>query len=69
MENTQIRLNGQPRPILSETTVAFLLKELNLDPRRVVVERNRAIVAPEQFAQTQLANGDVLEIVQMMGGG
>jgi thiamine biosynthesis protein ThiS len=49
--------------------VADLLQELGLGARRVAVERNREIVKKEQYEATELGNGDVLEIIEFVGGG
>ena len=40
-----------------------------MKPDRVAVELNRAIVPRDQWDQTQLAEGDQLEIVHFVGGG
>jgi thiamine biosynthesis protein ThiS len=50
-------------------TVAQLLALLQLEATLVAVERNRAIVAREEFGRTLLQNGDLLEIVRFVGGG
>ena len=64
-----ITLNGDPRTLASAATVATLLAELGLDPAKVAVERNRAIVPRSTFAAQPLADGDALEIVHFVGGG
>jgi sulfur carrier protein len=63
-----IRLNGEPRDVDAQT-VAELLARLDIDPRRVAIERNLIIVKREQYAQTALADGDEIEIVNFVGGG
>ena len=47
---------------------AFLLRQALL-PRSVVVEHNGEAVAPSQFGQRQLKDGDRLEIVRIVAGG
>lgn len=64
----QMHINGSAREV-SATDVAALLQELGLDASRVAVELNRAIVLQANFAQTPLAPGDSIEIVQFVGGG
>ena len=64
-----IKINGEDKEIASGLSVAGLLEELQIRPARVVVERNRAIVARDVYASTQLAEGDTLEIVHFVGGG
>lgn len=64
-----IRVNGQPQTLGADLTLAALLEQLKLDPRRVVVERNRELITAERFPGVDLHEGDVLELVQFMGGG
>jgi len=64
-----ITLNGSPRLLESPTTIGDLLAELGLDPARVAVEHNLAIVPRENFASSAVEDGDTLEIVQFVGGG
>ena len=46
-----------------------LLAHLGLDPRTVVVERNREIVRRTRLGHTALADGDAIELVHFVGGG
>lgn len=64
----QITLNGEARRT-SAPTIAALAAELGLDPAKVAVERNGAIVPRSTLGETALADGDVLEIVHFVGGG
>ena len=65
----QIIYNGEPRVIPPGTTVASLLKDLDLPPRLVAVELNREVVTRSAHEACQLAEGDRLEIVTLVGGG
>ena len=64
-----IKINGEDREVASGLSLAGLLDELQIRPARVVVERNRTIVARDAYDATQLAEGDSLEIVHFVGGG
>ena len=64
-----ITLNGEPRSIVSGTTIAALAAELGLDPAKVAVERNLAIVPRSTLASVVIAEGDQIEIVHFVGGG
>ena len=64
----QITLNGETRRT-SASTIAALVQELELDPTKVAVERNREIVARSTLADAPLKQGDVLEVVHFVGGG
>ena len=63
-------VNGEPRSVAPGTTVGGFLASLDLDPRLVVVERNREILRDRDALGTlALEAGDVLEIVHFVGGG
>ena len=64
----QITLNGETRRTSAET-IAALVRELELDPAKVAVERNREIVPRSTLEGAPLGDGDVLEIVHFVGGG
>lgn len=64
-----IHLNGEPRRIGGGMSVADLVREIGLDPKKVAVERNLEIVPRSMLADTLLADGDQLEIVHFVGGG
>ena len=64
-----LTVNGEPRRIASGGTIADLVRQLELDPRKVAVERNGEIVPRSTLETVPLADGDVLEIVHFVGGG
>jgi sulfur carrier protein len=65
----QLTINGQKRELAEGATIAELLAELGLDPRMLAVERNLHLVPRGQHAETQLAEGDRVEVVTLVGGG
>jgi thiazole synthase len=65
----QVSLNGESREFPGPLTVEGLLKQLALDPAKVAVERNLAIVPRSTYGDVKLATGDRLEIVHFIGGG
>jgi len=50
-------------------TLSGLITQLELDTRKVAVERNLEIVPRSTYASTRLEAGDRLEIVHFIGGG
>ena len=50
-------------------SVAEMLKAIGIDPARVAVERNLAIVPRSSFAEVPVEDGDDYEIVHFVGGG
>ena len=63
-----ITINGEQREVASRTVLG-LLEELRLQPKRMVVEHNGVIVQRDSFGDTPLNEGDVLELVRLVGGG
>lgn len=64
-----ICVNGRQHDVPAGSTVADLVNLLGLQPRRIAVERNKRIVRRVEYADTSLSEGDVLEIVTLVGGG
>ena len=65
----RLMLNGEMRELERSATIAQMVGELGLDPRKVAVERNLEIVPRSLYAATPLAEGDRIEVVQFIGGG
>jgi sulfur carrier protein len=65
----QVTLNGEPRAFAAQTTLLDVVQALNLEPERVAIEYNRAIVKRELWPSTALDRGAEIEIVQFVGGG
>ncbi len=64
-----LTINGEARTVPTLATLVELLAHLGLDPRAVVVERNRAIVRRADLPGAPVADGDTIEIVHFVGGG
>jgi thiamine biosynthesis protein ThiS len=64
-----ITLNGEPFEIDQPLTVSDLLSRLAIDPRRVAVEHNLAILKRQAFTEAIVREGDTIEIVNFVGGG
>jgi len=65
----RLLVNGEERRFADVDHIAALVATLGLDPRKVAVERNLAIVPRSAYAQEPLADGDRIEIVHFIGGG
>lgn len=66
----KITVNGEKRVFPgSVTRIDQLLEALDLAGQAVAVELNEAVVPKKQHAQTDLSEGDVLELVTLVGGG
>jgi thiamine biosynthesis protein ThiS len=64
-----VSINGEPRQLPANTTVAALIDEMGLTGKRIALERNGEIVPRSTFATRLLTSGDKLEIVVAVGGG
>lgn len=64
-----IEINGEPHSFEGALTLAALIERLGMKSDRVAVELNRSIVPRERWPQTQIAEGDRLEVVHFVGGG
>jgi thiamine biosynthesis protein ThiS len=64
-----IILNGDPYELAGPVTVSDLLVRLDINARRVAVERNFEVLKRSRFDQTEVREGDQIEIVNFVGGG
>ncbi len=62
-------VNGEPKMVPDGLTLSGLVEELRLVAGRLACEVNGGIVRRSDYAATPLAEGDKVEIVQMIGGG
>jgi thiamine biosynthesis protein ThiS len=65
----RLNINGETKDNISASTLKELLEELGIIPGRVAVEVNAAIVKRAEYDIFRLKDGDVLEIVNFVGGG
>ncbi|WP_432797495.1 sulfur carrier protein ThiS [Poriferisphaera sp. WC338] len=61
-------INGEEREIAG-ATVREVVVELGLGDQPVAVEVNKAVVPKRKHEETMLNEGDVLELVTLVGGG
>ena len=64
-----ITVNGESRTLEKPVTVTEYLEACNYVPVQVVVELNEEIIKRETYDTTVLKDGDVVEILQLLGGG
>lgn len=64
-----LRINGKPVELDRPTPLLAYLERLGVEPRAVAVEHNGEIVERANYANAVLGDGDVVEIVRMVGGG
>lgn len=64
-----IKLNGDAYAVAGPLTITDLLARLEIDPRRVAVERNFLVIKRAAYGNTMILEGDEIEIVNFVGGG
>jgi sulfur carrier protein len=64
-----LRINGKAVELEQPTRLLDYLHRLGVEPRAVAVEHNGSIVERAGYASVVLRDGDVVEIVRMVGGG
>ena len=64
-----LTVNGKSRPIDDSVDLETYLLSFGLNLQFVAVGYNGDVVKKESFANLQLKDGDVLEIVRPVGGG
>ena len=69
IEDIGLTVNGDSMRVAPGLSVAQLIARLELDTRKVAVERNLEIVPRSTYATVLLQDGDRLEIVHFIGGG
>ncbi|HYX42676.1 MAG TPA: sulfur carrier protein ThiS [Pyrinomonadaceae bacterium] len=65
----RVQVNGETHELTEGLTLAGLIALLKLAPERLAVERNREVVRRARWAETEIAEGDQIEIVHFVGGG
>jgi thiamine biosynthesis protein ThiS len=65
----KITLNGDPFEVAGPLTVSALLTHLDIDARRVAIEHNLVVLRRTAFDNTDVREGDLIEIVNFVGGG
>jgi sulfur carrier protein len=68
-DHITLQINGESRTCSVPTQLPQLLEQLGLNPRLVAVEYNGEILHRQFWSQTQMQEGDKIEIVTIVGGG
>ena len=65
----QVNVNGEVKQLPENCTVTQLLEVMEITGKRIAVEVNQEIVPRSLHEATRLDEGDVIEVVQAIGGG
>ncbi len=64
-----LTINGEPRRVAAGVTVRVLVESMGLGKAACAVEVNRSMVPRREHESRALADGDVVEVVSLVGGG
>ena len=65
----KVQINGEEKEFESSMTISNLLMKLELVSPAVAVEQNEEIQPRDTHDHVKIGDGDVLEIVSLVGGG
>ena len=68
----KLSINGELKLIetkIQDPNLLLVLDELGLNPKLIVIELNGTILNPERWEAQKIKDGDILEIVTIVGGG
>ncbi len=65
----KIKINGKKLEMNQSSTVASVVKKLNIPLNKVAIELNREIINKKKIKSIKIRNKDNLEIVYFIGGG
>ena len=64
----QLTVNGETRSFQGDS-LSGLLADLKLDGKPCAVEINRTLVPAREHGERRLVDGDIIEILTLVGGG
>ena len=64
-----VTINGKKQSCSKGLTIAELLDSLGMNSRAIAVEINQQIQPRDTHRQVEVSDGDILEIVTLVGGG
>lgn len=65
----KIFINGENKELSENLNLDQLLKQFSLPTERVAIELNKEVIRRKDWSETEISEGDKLEIVHFVGGG
>lgn len=65
----KITLNGKEKELESVCTITELIESVGQKPQRIAVQLNSQIIKREQYSEQTITDGDIIEMLQFVGGG
>jgi thiamine biosynthesis protein ThiS len=69
MTQVMVQINGNAERVPEGTSIKSLLLDRNINPNVVACELNMTVIRRAELDQVKLKEGDVLEVIRMIGGG
>ncbi len=69
MSNIIITVNSNEIELEFPISITTLIQELQIDPKKIAIEKDLEIINHDDFDSTILNNGCKIEIVHFIGGG
>lgn len=69
LQQVEVQLNGTPVSVTAGLSLGAFVDSHRINRRMVAIEYNGEILPRHAWDTTMLHAGDVLEVVQMVGGG
>lgn len=66
----EVRINGKETEVHQSMSIVDYLTSIGFDKKvSIAVAINGEIISKEEYSETQLKNGDSMEVVRAIGGG
>ena len=65
----QVSLNGKPHTFDNISTLEHIIQQFCKNNKHIIAELNGAIITSKLWSQTPIKNGDIIELVSIVGGG
>jgi len=65
----KIFINGDLKKFPRETNIVSVLESLNISSKHIAIEINESLIFRSDWQETNLKDGDKVEIVKAIGGG
>ena len=69
IKKIKIKINGQIKSIIQDSTLSMVLKNLKIPFNKVAIELNEEIIDKKKINKIKLNKNDKIEIVHFIGGG
>ena len=65
----RVLINGEPKELSEIIRLSELLQRLDLPSQRIAVEINKTVIRRKDWENTDVNDGDRIEVVHFVGGG